>query len=104
MAAPTLRLTRLEQQTSWTGPDPSPAKRMLLVCDTASVHTADELMEKSGIILMFLPTNITLWLQPLHRVLCGLIKTVQPERRCSPFFGGKNRGELICFVIISGGA
>ena len=45
----------LEQQTSWTGPDPCPAKRMLLVCDNASVHTAaelKELMEKYGIILM----------------------------------------------------
>ncbi len=33
----------LKEQTSWTGPDPFPAKRMLLVCDNASVHKADEL-------------------------------------------------------------
>ena len=74
----------LQQQTSWTGPDPFPAKRMLLVCDNASVHKVDELkklMEKYGIIFMFLPPNMTQWLQPLHRVVCGLIKTVQRGRR-----------------------
>jgi hypothetical protein len=32
-----------KKQTSWTGPDEFPAKRMLLVCDNASVHKADEL-------------------------------------------------------------
>jgi hypothetical protein len=57
---------------------------MLLVCDNASVHKADELkklMEQYGIILMFLPPNMTQWLQPLDRVVCGLIKIVQRARR-----------------------
>ena len=73
----------LQQQTSWTGPDPFPAKRMQLVCDDASVHKADELktlMEKYGIIIMLLPPNMTQWLQPLDRVVCGLIQTVQRAR------------------------
>ena len=73
----------LQQQTSWTGPDPFPAKRMQLVCDNASVHKADELktlMEKYGIIIMLLPPNMTQWLQPLDRVVCGLIQTVQRAR------------------------
>jgi hypothetical protein len=74
----------LKEQTSWTGPDPFPAKRMLLVCDNSSVHKADELkklMEQYGIILMFLPTNMTQWLQSLDRVVCGLIKIVHRARR-----------------------
>ena len=57
---------------------------MLLVCDNASVHKADEiktLMDKYGIILMFLPPNMTQWLQPLDRVVCGLVKIVQRARR-----------------------
>ena len=57
---------------------------MLLMCDNASVHKADELkklMEKYGIIVMFLPPNMTQWLQPLDRVVCGLIKTGQRARR-----------------------
>jgi len=61
----------------WTGPDPFLSKYMLLVCDNASVHTADEhkkLMEKYGIILMFLPPNMTQWLQPLARVVCDSSK------------------------------
>jgi hypothetical protein len=73
-----------KQQTSWTGPDEFPAKRLLLVCDNASVHKADELkklMDQHGIILRFLPPNMTQWLQPLDRVVCGLIKTVQRARR-----------------------
>jgi hypothetical protein len=47
-----------KQQASWTGPDEFPAKRMLLVCDNASVHKVDEikkLMDQYGIILRFLP-------------------------------------------------
>ena len=63
---------------------PFPAKRMLLVCDNASVHKADEiktLTDKYGIILMFLPPNMTQWLQPLDHVVCGLIKIVQRARR-----------------------
>ena len=63
----------LKEQTSWTGPDPFPAKRGLLVCDNASVNNADEfkkLMEQYGIILMFLPPNMRQWLQPLDRVVC----------------------------------
>ena len=73
-----------KQQTSWTGDGPFPAQRMLLVCDNASVHKADEiktLMDKYGIILMFLPPNMTQWLQPLDRVVCGLVKIVQRARR-----------------------
>jgi hypothetical protein len=57
---------------------------MLLVCDNASVHKADELkklMDQYGIILRFLPPNMTQWLQPLDRVVCGLIKIVQRARR-----------------------
>jgi hypothetical protein len=38
-------------------------------------------MEQYGIILMFLPTNMTQWLQPLDRVVCGLIKIVHRARR-----------------------
>ena len=74
----------LKEQTSWTGPDPFPAKRMLLVCDHASVNNADEfkkLMEQYRIILMFLPPNMRQWLQPLDRVVCGLIKIVQRAHR-----------------------
>ena len=69
-----------------TGPDPFPAIRMLLVCDNASVHKADEikkLMEQYGIILMFLPPNMMQWLQPLDRVVCGLIKIVQHAPRAA---------------------
>jgi hypothetical protein len=72
-----------KQQTSWTGPDEFPAKRLLLVCDNASVHKADELkklMDQHGIILRFLPPNMTQWLQPLDRVVCGLIKIVRAPR------------------------
>ena len=61
----------------WTGPGPFPAKCMLLVCDNASVHKVDELnklMDKYGIILMFLPPNMTQWLQPLARVVCDSSK------------------------------
>ena len=64
--------------------DSPPAKRLLLVCDNASVHKADELkklMDQHGIILRFLPPNMTQWLQPLDRVVCGLIKIVQRARR-----------------------
>ena len=56
---------------------------MQLVCDNASVHKADELktlMEKYGIIIMLLPPNMTQWLQPLDRVVCGLIQTGQRAR------------------------
>jgi hypothetical protein len=59
-------------------------ERMLLVCDNASVHKADELkkvMNQYGIILRFLPPNMTQWLQPLDRVVCGLIIIVQRARR-----------------------
>jgi len=48
------------------------------------LHKADELkklMEKYGIITMFLPHNMTQCLQPLDRVVCGLIKPVQRARR-----------------------
>jgi hypothetical protein len=54
------------------------------VCDNASVHKADEfkkLMDQYRIILRFLPLNMTQWLQPLDRVVCGLIKIVQRARR-----------------------
>jgi hypothetical protein len=57
---------------------------MLLVCDNASVHKADELkklMNQDGIILRFLPPNMTQWMQPLDRVVCGLIKIVQRNNR-----------------------
>jgi hypothetical protein len=57
---------------------------MLLVCDNASMHKTDELkklVEQCGIILMFLPPNVTQWLQPLDRFVCGLIKIVQRARR-----------------------
>ena len=57
---------------------------MLLVCDNASVHKADEikkLTEKYGIIITFLPPNMTQWLQPLDHVVCGLIKIVQQARQ-----------------------
>jgi hypothetical protein len=63
---------------------PFPAKRLLVVCDNASVHKAQELREKleqHGIILRFLPPNMTAWLQPLDLVVCGLIKTLQRARR-----------------------
>jgi hypothetical protein len=62
----------------------SPSDRMLLVCDNASVHTAPELQQKldeHGILLRFLPPNMTQWLQPLDLVVCGLIKIVQRARR-----------------------
>ena len=48
------------------------------------MHKADELkklMDQHGIILRFLPPNMTQWLQPLDRVVCGLIKIVQRARR-----------------------
>jgi len=48
------------------------------------VHKTDELkklMDQYGIILRFLPPNMTQWLQPLDRVVCGLIKIVQRARR-----------------------
>jgi hypothetical protein len=57
---------------------------MLLVCDYASVHKAGDLkklMEKYGIIIMFLPPNMMQLLLPLDRVVCGLIKIVQRARR-----------------------
>ena len=58
--------------------------RLRAVCDNASVHKTDELkklMDQYGIILRFLPPNMTQWLQPLDRVVCGLIKIVQRARR-----------------------
>ena len=73
-----------KQKTSWSGEGPFPAKRLLVVCDNASVHKAEELREKleqHGIILRFLPPNMTAWLQPLDLVVCGLIKTLQRARR-----------------------
>jgi hypothetical protein len=45
---------------------------MLLVCDNTSVHKADELkklMNQYGIILRFLPPNMTQCMQPLDRVI-----------------------------------
>ena len=36
---------------------------------------------RHGIILLFLPPNMTAWLQPLDLVVCGLIKTLQRARR-----------------------
>jgi hypothetical protein len=68
----------------WQTQKNSSDDRMLLVCDNASVHTADDLKEKldqHGIILRFLPPNMTQWLQPLDLVVCGLVKTVQRARR-----------------------
>jgi hypothetical protein len=62
----------------------SSPERMLLVCDNASVHKADDLqklMEQYGIILMFLPPNMTQWMQSLDRVVCGLIKIVHRAPR-----------------------
>ena len=59
----------------WQTQKNSSDDRMLLVCDNASVHTADDLKEKldqHGIILRFLPPNMTQWLQPLDLVVCGL--------------------------------
>ena len=75
-----------KQKNSWSGEGPFPAKRLLVVCDNASVHKAEELREKleqHGIILRFLPPNMTAWLQPLDLVVCGLIKTLQRARRGS---------------------
>jgi hypothetical protein len=40
-----------------------------------------KLMNQYGIILRVLPPNMTQWLQPLDRVVCGLIKIVQRARR-----------------------
>ena len=71
-----------KQKDSWTGPEP--VTHMLLVCDNASLHKAAEVQKKLdelGIILRFLPPNMTQWLQPLDLVVCGLIKTVQRARR-----------------------
>ena len=68
----------------WQPQKNSSDDRMLLVCDNASVHTADDLKEKldqHGIILRFLAPNMTHWLQPMDLVVCGLIKTVQRARR-----------------------
>ena len=68
-----------KQKTSWPGPGDFPAKRLLVVCDNASVHKAVELqdkLEQHGIMLAFLPPNMTAWLQPLDLVVCGLIKTL----------------------------
>jgi hypothetical protein len=73
-----------KQKASWSGEGPFPAKRLLVVCDNASVHKGEELREKleqHGIILRFLPPNMTAWLQPLDLVVCGLIKTLQRARR-----------------------
>ena len=64
----------------WSGEGSIPAKRLLVVCDNASVHKGEELTEKLEqycIILRFLPPNMTAWLQ----VVCGLIKTLQRARR-----------------------
>ena len=72
------------QKTSWSGPGAFPAHRLLVVCDNASVHKAEEIKEKleeHGIILRFLPPNMTAWLQPLDLVVCGLIKELQRARR-----------------------
>ena len=80
-----------KQKTSWTGPDPFPGNRMLLVCDIASVHIADELkklMEQYQIILMFPPTNMTQLLQPLDRIMRGFIKIVQRARRSAALGSG----------------
>ena len=59
---------------------------MLVVCDNASMHKGEELIEKleqHGIILRFLPPNMTAWLQPLDLpvVAYWLIKTLQRARR-----------------------
>jgi len=72
---------------SWSGPDPPPKAddlRMLIVADNAGVHKSDELrahLEKHGILIRFLPPNMTAWLQPLDLVVCGLVKLVQRRRR-----------------------
>jgi hypothetical protein len=44
---------------------------------TATYASSDS---DDGIILRFLPPNMTQWLQPLDLVLCGLIKMVQRKR------------------------
>ena len=52
----------VQTATAVPGVPSFPAERMLLLCDNASVHKADEfkkLMEKHGIILIFLPPNMT---------------------------------------------
>ena len=73
--------------SSWPGPDPPPKAddlRMLIVCDNAGVHKSEELrdhLEKLGILIRFLPPNMTEWLQPLDLVVCGLVKLVQRKRR-----------------------
>jgi hypothetical protein len=67
-----------------SGSEDADPSRLLLVCDNASVHKADELkklMDQYGIIFRFLPPNMTQWLQPLDRVVCGLIKILQRARR-----------------------
>ena len=72
---------------SWPGPDPPPNAddlRLLVVCDNAGVHKSEELqdhLEKHGILIRFLPPNMTEWLQPLDLVVCGLVKLVQRKRR-----------------------
>ena len=57
---------------------------VIVVCDNAGVHKSDELLdhlEKHGILICFLPPNMTEWLQPLDLVVCGLAKLVQRKRR-----------------------
>ena len=68
----------------WQPQKNSSDNRMLPVCDNASMHTADdlkEILDQHGIILRFLPPNMTQWLQPLDLVVCGLIKTLRRARR-----------------------
>ena len=91
MYADTLLIPWWEKQkesflSAWHGPAPPPKTadmRMLIVCDNAGVHKSDELrahLEKHGILIRFLPPNMTEWLQPLDLVVCGLVKLVQRRR------------------------
>ena len=54
-----------KQKTSWSGEGSIPAKRLLVVCDNASVHKGEELTEKLEqhsiirVILRFLPPGQT---------------------------------------------
>ena len=67
-------LARILADYGSSSDDTDPSKEVPQVID----------VEQYGIILMFLPpnmTDLTQWLQPLDRVVCGLIKTVQRARR-----------------------
>ena len=65
-------LARILADYGSSSDDTDPSKEVPQVID----------VEQYGIILMFLPLpNMTQWLQPLDRVVCGLIKIVQRARR-----------------------